>query len=138
MYYWDTYIKVRYKETDQMGIVHHSNYYPWFEEGRTDFLASLGESYGEMEKRGLLLPLLESHCVYKQPARYEDRLIIRTHISDMKGVRITFGYQVLKQSDQSLVAEGYTVHAFVNKDMRPINIKKVDMVLYNLLKRCLD
>lgn len=138
MYFYDTPIKVRYKETDQMGIVHHSNYYPWFEEGRTDFLDSLGRSYGQMEKDGLLLPLLESHCVYKKPARYEDRLIIRTYVKEIKGVRITFGYKVLKQDDRVLLAEGYTMHAFVNKDMKPINIKKFDKSLYDLLAKCLD
>ncbi|AEE97041.1 acyl-CoA thioesterase [Mahella australiensis] len=137
MYSYDTHIKVRYKETDQMGIVHHSNYYPWFEEGRTDFLASLGRSYGQMEKDGFLLPLLESHCVYKKPAYYEDRLIIRTYVKEIKGVRITFGYRVLKQPEQVLIAEGYTVHAFVNKDMKPINVKKIDKNLYNLLYECL-
>lgn len=138
MYSYDTYIKVRYKETDQMGIVHHSNYYPWFEEGRTDFLASLGRSYGQMEKSGLLLPLLESHCVYKKPAYYEDKLIIRTRLEDIRGVRITFAYQVLKLLDNDLIAEGYTRHAFVNKEMKPINAKKVDSELYELLIHCLE
>ncbi|MCG8501553.1 MAG: acyl-CoA thioesterase [Firmicutes bacterium] len=126
----ETKIKVRYVETDQMGIAHHSNYYHWFEVGRTEFIGQIGMTYGEMEQAGVLLPLIESACTYKQGAKYEDELIIRTSIAQLTGARITFGYEVLREKDQKCLAMGKTVHAFVNGDFRPINLKKVNKTIW--------
>ena len=79
----ETEIKVRYAETDKMGIVHHSRYYPWFEVGRTELFAKKGKSYGEMEADGVMMPLVETRCRYIVPAKYEDELIIRTTIESL-------------------------------------------------------
>ncbi len=128
-----TRITVRYKETDQMGIVHHSNYYPWFEVARTQFFKELGFSYRDIEQEGILLPLIESGCRYKAPARYDDRLIIETIIKEFKGLRLTFGYRVINEDTNQLLAEGKTVHVFTNARMKPINIKKDNKEVYKAL-----
>src|SRR5674476_365840 len=112
----DSKLQVRYKETDQMGVVHHSNYYTWFEVGRTDFIKKIGLSYKDMEKMGLMLPVLETHCTYKHGAKYDDLLIIRTKISEFKGVRLTLVYDVIREEDCMTLAQGSTVHAFTDSN----------------------
>jgi len=133
MYIHETKIKVRYAETDQMGIVHHSRYYPWFEEGRTEFILQTGITYGELERQGILLPVIETGCIYKAGAKYEDNLTVRTWIQELKGARITFFYEVIRDADHKLLAQGKTVHAFVNKNFKPINMKKVNGELWDKL-----
>ena len=132
MYINETKIKVRYVETDQMGIVHHSNYYAWFEVGRTEFFAYTGMSYRKLEEEGLFFPI-ESQCIYKEAAKYEDELTIRTFIHELKGARITFNYDVIRNLDGKLLATGKTVHAFVNPQFKPINLKKFHPKVWVLL-----
>src|SRR5690554_5921397 len=117
-------IRVRYKETDQMGIAHHSNYYPWFEVGRTDLIREMGLSYRDLEDMGLMLPVLETHCYYKHGALYDDLLVIRSEIAEFKGIRLTIKYDVTREEDGLLLARGSTVHAFTDSKLKPINIKK--------------
>lgn len=121
---FDTKIKVRYCETDQMGIVHHSRYYPWFEEGRTEFFASGGKSYGEMERMGVMLPLVESQCRYILPARYEDRLTIHTSVQSISPVKIQFEHTVERDADGAMLARGMTMVAFTDTSFKPFNVKK--------------
>ncbi|MGI6706244.1 MAG: acyl-CoA thioesterase [Clostridia bacterium] len=134
----ETSFRVRYKETDQMGIVHHTNYYVWFEVGRTECMRDMGLGYREIEERGFLFPLLETHCSYKVPAKYDDLVTIRTRISEIKGARITFTYEVIRNDDGALLAEGRTVHCFVDSNMKPINIRKADEEIYSLLQKGLN
>lgn len=126
----ETELTVRYSETDQMGIVHHSRYYPWFEVGRTEFFASGGIRYGEMERQGLMLPLVETHCRYIMPARYEDVVIIRTAIKELSPVKIRFSYDVVRKADGALLAQGETLLAFTNTDFKPVNLKKYNPALW--------
>jgi len=79
----DTRIRVRYQETDSMGVVHHSNYIVWFEIGRSDFLRAKGMSYRDVEKKGWMLPLIEVQCFYRQPARFDDMVVIRTRMKEL-------------------------------------------------------
>ena len=132
----DSKLQVRYKETDQMGVVHHSNYYTWFEVGRTDFIRQIGLSYKDMEKMGLMLPVLETHCTYKHGAKYDDLLIIRTKISEFKGVRLTLVYDVIREEDSMILAQGSTVHAFTDSNLKPVNIKKSYPDIYDLFIKC--
>jgi len=129
---------VRYKETDQMGIVHHSNYYTWFEVGRTEFMRQLGISYREMEGRGFMLPLTETHCEYKQGATYDDIVTIRTKMTAFSGARITMEYEVIRERDGKLLARGKTVHAITDRNLKPVNIKKHDAELYQLFLKCVE
>ena len=120
----ETRLTVRYAETDMMGIVHHSRYYPWFEVARTEFIKNSGMSYSEMEEMGVLLPLTETGCKYIHGLRYEDEVLIKCRLSELRVVRCQFDYEVYKLPDMQLVSKGHTCHGFVNKDFKPINLKK--------------
>ena len=120
----ETPITVRYAETDQMGIVHHSRYYPWFEIARSDFIKQSGMSYGEMEEAGVLLPLIETGAKYFEGMRYDEEAIVYCRISELGIVRCTFEYEVYRKPDHKLMVTGITKHAFVDAQFRPINLKK--------------
>lgn len=127
----ETKIKVRYQETDQMGIAHHSVYPIWFEEARTNFIKSIGISYSEIEKLGIMLPLTKLSCKYIRPALYEDILIIQTKVKKLTNVKIQFEYKVFKE--QQLINEGETEHPFVDKSFNLINLKKVNEEIFKLI-----
>lgn len=129
----ETKIKVRYAETDQMGVVHHSRYYPWFEVGRTELFASGGKTYGDMEKEGVMMPLVETRCRYIIPARYEDELIIKTKVASLSGVKIEFEYDVIRQNDGVLLAKGYTLMAFTDLSFKPVNLKKQNPAFWDYI-----
>ena len=123
-----TKIVVRYAETDQMGIAHHSCYPIWYEVGRSDFIKLFGKSYSDMEKAGIMMPLRNLNCHYKLPAMYEDELIVRTWCTSMSAARIEFSYTVKKINPDGTETElgyGSTEHGFVDsKTFRPCNAKK--------------
>ncbi|HYF75377.1 MAG TPA: thioesterase family protein [Candidatus Nitrosocosmicus sp.] len=127
----ETILRTRYGETDQMGIIYHPNYYIYFEMGRTEFLReAAGMSYKELEDTGIMLPLTETHCKYRIPAKYDDELIVRTSIKELTVARIAFEYQLLRNVDGAILAVGETVHAFTNKQGRPVNLKKANQGLF--------
>jgi acyl-CoA thioester hydrolase len=115
-------IRVRYAETDQMGVVYHANYFVWFEVGRTDLLRNAGWTYRDMEAEGFSLPVIEASCDYRQPARYDDELEIRTSGSVVSPVRVEFSYEVVRPADGATVAAGRTVHASLDRDRRPCRL----------------
>lgn len=125
----ETEVRVRYAETDQMGIVHNANYLIWFEVGRSEFCRARGFSYKEMEEKdNALMVVAESYCRYKSPAYYEDLLTIRTKVEEIRSRSLRFVYEVYRASDETLLAEGETLHLVtdVNKRVRslPDNYKK--------------
>lgn len=120
----ETKIKVRYVETDKMNVVHHSNYLIYFEAGRTEFITKCDMSYSDMEKLGILMPLVESNCKYLQGAKYEDELLIKTWIKELTPIKVEFNYLVIRDKDQKEIAKGSTLHAFVSNDFKIINLKK--------------
>ncbi|NRT34407.1 acyl-CoA thioester hydrolase [Clostridium beijerinckii] len=134
MYISETRIVVRYAETDKMGIVHHSNYFIWFEAGRTDFIKGSNISYSEMEENGILIPLAESNCKYIIGAKYEDELTIKTWVKQLTPVKVEFNYSVIRENDQKEIAKGSTLHVFVNNDFKIINLKKVNKEIFNKLE----
>jgi acyl-CoA thioester hydrolase len=136
--HYDIDIHVRYAETDQMGVVYHSNYFPWFEEARTGFFDTMGVSYANLEEQGLLFPLTECGCKYRYPARYADWVTVRARLSEFKGVQAVLTYQVLRKSDGKLLAEGFTKHAFVDREFHPVNLKRVRPDVYNAMLSCVD
>lgn len=107
-------VRVRYAETDQAGMAHHSAFLPWFEEGRVELLRSLGKPYQEFEAEGLHFPVREAFCRYWLPARFDAVLLVSTVIEKVGGASIRFGYRITRESDASLIAEGYTLHACVD------------------------
>lgn len=134
----ETRIHVRYAETDRMGIVHHSNYAVWFEEGRTDFFNKLGYSYAQVENEGMLLPVTDLYCSYKKPAGYEQSIIVRTMLARATCVRAQFDYEVIDVSDKCLVATGRTDHAWTDAGLKPVNIIKRLPEIYQALIGCMD
>ena len=123
MFISETNLVVRYAETDQMGIVHHSNYPIWFEAGRTDFIRKMGLPYSEIEKMGVSLPLIELKCVFKGFSKYEDEIIVKTRIKGHNGLRLIFGYEVVKKGNDEPITEGETIHVWVDDKFKPVNLK---------------
>jgi acyl-CoA thioester hydrolase len=121
---WDeTTVRVRYAETDRMGVVYHANYLVWFEIGRTEFCRSRGFAYKDMEENDrAYLVVAESYCRYKAPARYDDELIIRTHITELRRRSVRFGYEILRLSDGVVIAEGETGHVVTDPNNRVISM----------------
>lgn len=111
--------KTQYYETDQMGVVHHSNYIRWFEEARTDLLEKAGLGYHRMEERGIIVPVLAVSCEYKASVRYGDTVAIIPTVEAYTGLRLTLSYRVLDAGTGELRATGETRHAFLGRDFKP-------------------
>ncbi len=133
-----TQIRVRYQETDKMGVVYYANYFVWFELGRTEYFRSLGMSYSEFEKNDLYLPVVEAFCQYKASARYDDLINICTRVSSFQEIRITFDYDIIRESSGEVLAAGHTEHAFVNGKGRPVVLKKQNPFLWRRLMDTLE
>jgi acyl-CoA thioester hydrolase len=112
-------IRVRYAETDQMGIAYHGNYFAWFEVGRTDLLRALGLTYRELESEGLRLPVIGIEARFLRPARYDDILDIHTRLASWAGARMAFDYSVLLEGVEEPIATASTSHAAVDPRGRP-------------------
>ena len=115
-------VRVRYQETDQMGFVYYSNYFVYFEMGRIEFLRNLGFSYSELEKENIFLAVIDAHCKYKAPARFDDLLVIKTWLSKMKYAIGEFCYEIRRKGEEKLIAEGSTVLACLDENRRPRTI----------------
>ena len=113
-------IRVPYADTDQMGMVYYANYYVYFERGRTEWLRDKGLEYRSLEAKGIYLPVVESSCRYRSPARYDDLITVRTEVSGVGACSIEFSYTVT--SGDNKIAEGRTKHPFVNIKMKPVRI----------------
>lgn len=105
-----------------MGVVYYANYLVWFEVARTDLLRQAGWSYRAMEADGFVLPVVEAHCAYRQSARYDDELDIRTRGLMLSPVRLRFDYQIVRAVDEALLAEGHTVHAVLDTQGKPTRL----------------
>ena len=120
-----TRIRVRYAETDQMGVVYYANFFIWFEIGRVELLRQLGFQYKEMEiDDDCHIPVVEANCRYKSPARYDDELLLETTVLALRRTVIKFGYRLLRWENDALtlLAEGETTHVTVNRSMRKVRL----------------
>ena len=133
-----TKVTVRYAETDKMGIVHHSVYPIWYELARTEIIKKIGMSYSELEQKGIMTPLAELNCKYKLPAEYEDVLTIEVEISKLTSARIVFNYKVFKDGLEFPINTGSTIHAWVGKDLKPINLKKKFPDIYKKINELIE
>ena len=116
-------LRVRYAETDQMGVVYHSNHFIWFEIGRVELMRQLGFSYRDMEQSdGCFIAVVDARCRYKAPARYDDEVIVRTHLKNVRESVVHFGYELVRADDGALLAEGETTHIVTDAQMnaRPL------------------
>lgn len=118
----ETTVRVRYGEVDRMGVVYHANYLPYFEEGRTEFLRSLGRSYRAVEEGGVLLVVADAGLKFVRPAHYDDLLRVRTRLASVSGVRLLFTYEVDRPSDGTLCATGHTTLAATDREGRPVRL----------------
>ena len=112
-------IRVRYAETDQMGVVYYANYFVWFEIGRTDLLRESGWSYREMEVEGYSLPVIDARCLYRASATYDDDVEVRTTGAMLSPVRVQFNYEIVRAADAAMLATGATVHATLDRAGKP-------------------
>jgi acyl-CoA thioester hydrolase len=127
----ETEIRVRYAETDAQGIVHNANYLVWFEVGRSELCRSKGFSYKEMEdEEDAFMVVAESYCRYKSPAFYEDVLTIRTRVGEIRSRSMRFFYEVYRDSDDTMIAEGETLHVVTDKDKK---VRKLPEIYRNRL-----
>jgi acyl-CoA thioester hydrolase len=115
-------VRVRYAETDKMGVAYYANYFVWFEVARTDLLRNQGWSYREMEQAGVSLPVIEAHCDYRRPARYDDELDVRTEGRMLSPVRMEFVYEVVHRGAALVTASGRTVHAALDAAGKPCRL----------------
>ena len=119
----ETSIRVRYAETDRMGVVYHANYLVWFEIGRTEYCRARGFSYREMEETGsAYLVVAESYCRYKAPAYYDDELVVRTHVTELRRRSVRFGYEIIRAATGQIIAEGETGHVVTDPTGRVISL----------------
>ena len=122
---FDYQTRVRYAETDRMGISYYANYFIWFEAARTEYFRVLGIVYSEFEKQGIFLPVAEAHCRYTEPSSYDDVITVRTVVSQIRQSSIRFEYHVLKNHGAKPIAAGYTVHVFSGPNLKPIRIPHI-------------
>lgn len=126
----ETRVRVRYAETDQMGVVYHSNHFIWFEIGRVELLRQLGFTYKDMERQdGCYIAVVDARCRYKAPARYDDEVIVRTYLKNVRESVIHFGYELKRATDGSLLAEGETMHIVTDAEMKitPLPAKYIEV-----------
>jgi acyl-CoA thioester hydrolase len=111
-------LRVRYAETDQMGVVYHANFFVWMEIGRVEFIRELGFDYKQMEiEDDCHLPVVDARCRYRTPARYDEEIVVRTELRNIRGSLVRFAYVIERPADQAVVAEGETTHLVVNSRM---------------------
>jgi acyl-CoA thioester hydrolase len=115
-------VRVRYAETDQMGVVYHANYLVWFEIGRVEFIRQTGLDYATMEREGAMIAVVEARARYKAPARYDDELIVRTTLAGVRGSIVRFEYAIVRACDEALLCEGETTHIVVDREMKKCDL----------------
>lgn len=145
-------MRVQYKDTDQMGVVHHGNYVTWFEVGRLEWIRHYGMSYQQIEEIGLLLPVVDVHVTYKKSAHFDDCVAIFTKLTALSPVRLEFYYEVRQMSEETfhlldssenvepsgeLLAQGETKHMWVNSDWKPARLNRTAPEIYQALENLL-
>ncbi len=130
-------IRVRYADTDQMKFVYYGKFFEYFEQGRSDLLRSIGLPYSQIEgEMGLLLPVIEAHASFKRSAHYDDLLHITTYLRDVPVARVRLDYEVFKEGEKDPLADGYTIHSFVNaKTLKPT---RAPAQFLEVLERCMN
>ncbi len=130
--------KVQYYETDQMKVVHHSNYIRWFEEARTDFLEKSGFSYAWMEEQGIIIPVLSVSAEYKAMVHYGEDILIKPTVTEFNGVKLLLSYEVRQDRTGELTTTGTSCHCFLDREYRPLRLKKEFPQVYMMFASCLE
>ena len=125
MFSHDTQIRVRYAETDQMGVVYHSNFFPYFESARAESIRQLGFTYADMEKMGVMMPVIDAHCRYSRPARYDDLLTVKTILKELPiHHKIEFHHEVFNEKDELLATAKIILYFMNTRGMKPTTMPK--------------
>lgn len=130
--------KVQYYETDQMGIVHHSNYIRWFEEARTDMMEKMGLGYDKMEKSGIISPVLKVQADYLRMVHFGDTVTVETSIKEYNGIKLTVAYQIVSDKTGMVHCKGETKHCFLSENGRPISLKKERIEFHEMFLKELE
>jgi acyl-CoA thioester hydrolase len=125
--------EVKYYETDQMAVVHHSNYIRWFEEARIDLLDQIGLGFDKIEEAGLYCPVISACCEYRLPVRFKERVLVLPKLTFFNGIKMTLEYRVLEEKSRQLRATGRTEHCFITKDFKMTSLKKNYKQMYEIL-----
>ena len=128
--------RAQYYETDQMGVVHHSNYIRWFEEARVDFLRQAGAGYEKMEADGIISPVLSVSCQYKTMVRFDDQVVIRLGILSYNGIKLCISYEVRDREIGEIRCIGESSHCFLGKDGKPVSLKRQYPEYHKILQQC--
>jgi acyl-CoA thioester hydrolase len=132
----ETKLRVRYAETDKMGVVYHSNFVIWFEVGRVELLRQLGFQYSEMEsKDDCHIPVVDLRVRYKVPAQYDDEIMVRTRIKNVRASLLHFSYEIFREADRTLLATGETMHIIVDSKLERTTLPEKYLQAFNGLKR---
>lgn len=124
-------IRVRYADTDQMGIVYYGKYFEYFEEGRSDYFRMLGLPYSKVEEKNYGLPVVETKANYLSPAKFDDLLIVKTIVSETPASVLKFEYEISKEGDKKIITKGYTVHVFFDlKSKKSVRVPKFILELF--------
>ena len=126
--------KVQYYETDQMKVVHHSNYIRWMEEARIAFLDSIGVCYAQLEERGIISPVLSVDCKYRAMTRFGETVVVETALTEVGTVRYRLTYRIREKESGALRAEGESSHCFVDPQDRVISLRRADRALFDRMK----
>jgi len=125
-------LRVRYAETDRMGVVYHSNFAVWFEIGRVELMRQLGLRYRDMEEHeNCHIPVADLHVRYKEPAHYDDEIVVRTRLKDVHRSLLRFQYQIVRAADQALLAEGETTHLVVDDKLKRRSLPQKYVAAFN-------
>lgn len=130
--------KVKYYETDKMGITHHSNYIRWMEEARVDFLEKIGFGYDKLEQEGIASPVIAIDCEYKESSTFNDDIEIDVFLDDYTGVRLTIRYEMRKVNTKNIVFKGKSKHCFIDVSGKPIKINRVNPKFDKVIMEMLD
>lgn len=122
MNYFDYEYRVRYGDTDKMDVAYYANYFVWFEAARTEYFRALGLPYTECEKKGYFLPAVQTGARYHAPCTYDDLVVVRTSVSEVGRSSLRFEYRVTKKEKGELLADGFSVHVFVDRDLKPARV----------------
>ena len=134
MIYYNHNVKVYYRDVDKMGIVYNTRYLEYFEESRTELLSSIGLSVSKIERSGITLPVVSSYCKYFIAAKFEQNLIVRSEIRTAPRAKLKIYYKITLLDGSDLMIEGYTEHAFVNKENKPVKAPALILNQLNLLE----
>lgn len=130
--------RVQYYETDQMGVVHHSNYIRWFEEARTDFMEQMGLGYDEMERRGILSPVLGVQADYRRMVHFGETVTIKVSVQEYNGIKLAISYEVTGNETGELHCTGETRHCFLTLSGKPISLKRDALEFHDMFSKCLE